>query len=222
MASRITRENERNIRSKDFLVGNQTDFAGNAFLTAKIPLLQAKIAETGDAQELQISSGGAARQNYEIAEEINDELKVLMRDVADLAVTIGEEIEGIEEKFRLTRSGGKRARIARARAFASDAAPHKADFIARGMETDFIELLNGKADALEQALSSAVAKTAQRVGSTEARMQAHKVSNKIITQVDPIIRKFYRDNPAKLAEWDFANHVQRDDKPKPPPSNPPT
>lgn len=30
------------------------------------------------------------------------------------------------------------------------------------------------------------------------------------------VRKFYRTNAAKLAEWNFASHVQRDDKPKPP------
>jgi hypothetical protein len=40
-------------------------------------------------------------------------------------------------------------------------------------------------------------------------------------RLDPIIRKHYRENPAKLAEWDFASRVQRDDKPKPP-SNPQT
>lgn len=216
--SRITRENERNIRSKDFLQTNTADFAANAFVTAQIALLTTKIAETGDAQELQISSGGAARQQYEIAEEVNDALKEIMRDVADYAVTMADEIEGIEEKFRLSRSGGKRGRIARARAFATDAEPHKALFVERGMESNFIELLNTRADALEQALSSAVTKVAERVGSTATRMLAHKECNKIITRLDPVIRKHYRNNPAKLAEWDFASHVQRDDKPKSPPT----
>jgi hypothetical protein len=218
MASRITRENERNIRSRDLLQANQADFAANAFATAQIALLQAKIAETGDARELQISSGGAVRQNYEIAEEANDALREIMRDVADLAVTMADEIEGIEEKFRIPRSGGKRGRIARARVFATDAAAHKSTFIERGMEANFIALLNTRADALEQALSAAVADTARRVGSTATRLIAHKDSNKSITRLDPIVRKLYRNNPAKLAAWDFASHVQRDDKPKPPSS----
>lgn len=216
MASRITRENERNIKSDDFLQANKADFAANTFAAAQIELLHTKIAETGDARELQISSDGGARQNYEIAEEANDELKELMRDVADFAVTMADEIEGVEEKFRIPRSGGKRGRIARARAFASDAVPHKSIFIERGLETNFIDDLNTKTDALEQALSAAVAETARRVGSTETRMLAHKESNKTITRLDPIVRKFYRTKAAKLAEWDFASHIQRDDKPKPP------
>ncbi|HMS42676.1 MAG TPA: hypothetical protein PKE69_20770 [Pyrinomonadaceae bacterium] len=216
MASRITRENERNIRSDVFLQINLADFAANAFVTAQSALLHTKIVETGDARELQIASGGAARQQYELAEAANDALKQAMRDVADFALTMADEIEGIEEKFRITRGSGRRARIARARAFAADAAPHKALFIERGLENDFIEDLENKANPLEQAPAAPVKKTAERVGSTEARMLAHRESNKTITHLDPIIRKFYRNNPAKLAEWDFASHVQRDEKPKSP------
>ena len=216
MASRITRENERNIRTNDFLQANITDFAGNAFATAQIDLLKTAVQTTGDALELQISKGGAARQNYEIAEEATDALKQTMRDIADFAVTMADDIEGIEEKFRIPRSGGKRGRIARARAFATDAAAHKAMFIERGLANDFIENLTQKADALEQALEAASSKTAERVGSTESKMLAHKEATKIISRLTPIVRMLYRHNPAKLAEWDFASHVQRDEKPKPP------
>ena len=111
-----------------------------------------------------------------------------------------------------TRSGGKRGRISRA--FAIDAAAHKKLFTARGLEDDFIEDLAAKADRLEQSLASAVTKTGERIGATESKLQAHKDANKIITNLDPIIRRHYRGNPAKLAAWNFASHVQRDEKPK--------
>ena len=215
MASRLTSESERNVRANDFLRESKDDFAANAFANAQIALLDAKLAETGSFHEQQISNDGGARQNYEIAAQTDADLREAMRDIADFAATMADEIEGVEEKFRVTRSGGKRGRIARARAFAIDAAAHKKLFIERGLDTDFIEKLNAKADALEQALSNAVSKTAERVGSTESKLQTHKNANKIITTLDPIIRKFYRDNPAKLAAWNFASHVQRDEKPKP-------
>lgn len=217
MASRITRENERNIRTNDFLKANMPDFEANVFATAQIELLGTKMQATGDAREMQISKHGAARQQYEIVEETTDALKQAMRDIADFAVTMADDIEGIEEKFRIPRSGGKRGRIAHARAFAIDAAEYRTIFIECGLASDFIQDLTQKADALEQSLEAASSKTAERVGSTESKIAAHKEANKIITRLNPIVRMFYRNNPAKLTEWNFASHVQRDEKPKPPP-----
>lgn len=215
MPSRLTREAERNIRSNDFLQENKTDFTGNRFATAQINALAAKVAEMGDFHEQQISSDGGARQNYEIAEEANTDLQMAMRDIADFAATMADEIEGVEKKFRITRSGGKRGRLVLARAFAADAAPYEDVFIGRGLEPDFIADLNAKADRLEQALAAAVSDTAARIGSTESKLHTHKESNKVIALLAPVVRKLYRNNPKKLAAWDFASHIQRDEKPKP-------
>lgn len=219
MPSRFNRETERNIRSNDFLQENKADFGANAFATAKIDELKAEIDLSGDMREEQISSDGGARQNYEIAEAANDALEQVMRDISDFAVTMGDEIEGIEEKFRIVRTGGKRVRLARARAFAADAVEHRALFVGRGLESNFIDDLNAKADALEQALANAVSKTADRVGAVDTKLQSHKKQKKIIEQLDPIVRKLYRNNPAKLAAWKFASKIQRDDDPKPPPTS---
>jgi len=218
MPSRINREAERNIRANDFLQENSDDFTANAFATARIAELVTQVALTGDMRESQISNDGGARQNYEIAEAANEALKLAMRDLADFAATVGEEIEGIEEKFRITRSGGKRGRIARARAFAADAVEYRGILVERGLEANFIDDLNQKADALEQALANAVSDTAERVGAVATKIQALKRSNKIVAMLDPIVRKLYRGNTAKLAAWDFASKIQRDDKPKPPPT----
>ena len=217
MPSRFDREAERNIRSNDFLQENKADFTGNAFATAKIAELKAETELSANVREEQISSDGGARQNYDIAEAANDALELAMRDISDFAVTMGDEVEGIEEQFRIVRTGGKRVRLARARAFAADALEHRALFIERGLESNFIDELNAKADALEQALANAVSKTADRVGAVGTKLESHKKQKKIIEQLDPIIRRHYRNNTAKLAAWDFASKVQRDEQPKPKP-----
>jgi hypothetical protein len=214
MSSRPNRENERNIRANDFLQESKVDFTENTYATTQIAVLDVKVAESEDAIEEQISSDGGARQQYDIAEDANEKLKDAMRDVADFAVTLADQIDGIEEKFRFVRTGGKRARIARARAFAADALPYEALFTGRGLEENFIQDLNAKADTLEQALANAVAETAKRVGSTGKRRLSIKEASKIVASLDPIVRKRYRDDPAKLAAWTFASHVQRDPQPK--------
>jgi hypothetical protein len=113
-----------------------------------------------------------------------------------------------------------RGRIARARSIAADAAPYKEIFIGHSLEEDFIENLNNKADALEQALSNAASQTGKRTGATGKKLLSTKNASKIVKNLDPIVRKRYRDDPAKLAAWNFASHVQRDAAPNPPP-NPP-
>lgn len=222
MSSRIKREAERNIRSNDFLQEGKADFSANAFATGQITLLDTKITESEGAQEDKISSHGAARQNYARAAQANHELIDAMDELVDFVVPLGDEIEGIEEKFRKTRSGGKRARITRARAFAAEAEPIKDILIGRGLDEDFIENLRAKADALENALSGAVSETEKRIGATDTALIAHRAANKIVSTLDPIVRKVYKNNPAKLAAWKFASRVQRDaeSKPKPPPTSP--
>jgi hypothetical protein len=219
----MIREDERNIRSNDFLQESKADFAANTYATTQIEALRAEIETVEDAREEQISSDGGARQNYEIAETANAELKEAMDDVIDFAVTMADEIEGIEEKFRRTRTGGKRARLARARAIAADALPYKSIFIGRGLEDNFIENLKAKADALEQALAGAVSETGKRVGATSQKTLSIKKSSRIVENLDPIVRKRYRDNPAKLAAWNYASRVWREAQSKtvpPAPDNP--
>ncbi|MET0752830.1 MAG: hypothetical protein ABWZ66_05635 [Pyrinomonadaceae bacterium] len=217
MASRMVRENERNIRANDFLQENKAEFAANTYATTQIEALKTEITEGSDAREEQISSDGGARQYYEIAENANEELIEAMDDVIDFAVTMGEEIDGIEERFRRVRSGGKRGRIARARVIAADAVPYEAIFIGRGLDKDFIENLNNKADALEQALTNAVSQTGKRTGATGKKLLSTKNAGKIVKNLDPIVRKRYRDEPAKLAAWDYASRVRRSPQP---PTNP--
>jgi len=221
MASRMVRENERNIRANDFLQEGKADFVANVYATEQIDELKTEIDEGGDAREEQISSDGGARQNYEVAETANEKLKNAMDDVIDFAETMTDEIDGIEEKFRRVRTGGKRARIARARAIAADAAPYEALFTGRGLDENFIADLNAKADALEQALANAVSETGKRVGATDKRYLSVQKASKIVKNLDPIVRLRYRGNPAKLAAWNFAAHVQRDAEPAKP-AKPPT
>ena len=214
MSSIIKREGERNVRSNDFLQEGKTDFAAKPFAVAQIALLNTKVAESAGARTEQTLSDDAARQQYAVAAQAEADLKEMMDEWVDFILPLGDEIEGIEEKFRKPRTGGKRARIARARIFAREAAPYEATLTGRGMDDDFIALLEAKADALENALSSAVLNTASRVGAVDTALLAHREANKIIKTLDPIVRKIYKNNPAKLAAWKFASHVRRDDEPE--------
>lgn len=190
-------------------------------MTAQISALDGKIDAIEAEQETKISKDGGVRFNYGLADDAEEKLDEIIEEVADFAASMTDEFPELDEKFRKPRGSSRRRKIAAARAFAADAVDYKAAFKGRGMDADFMEILGARADALEEALAAAGLETAERVGATGNLPLLVKDANKIIKSVDPIVRKKYRDNPAKLAAWVFASKVQRDAQPKPKPGNNP-
>jgi uncharacterized coiled-coil DUF342 family protein len=219
MDDRQRRENDRNIRSNDFLTANLADFAANQVAQAKISRLAEKVTKTQQEHQNQIAGEGDIRQDYSIVRDAYDELLDEMRDVRDFANSMAVENPGLENKFRLPRQGGKRGLINAARVFADDALEYKQAFIDYGMEASFIDDLRAKADALEEALAEADASIGDRAGATDTLEQEIKEANKIIEVLDPLVRRIYRTNPAKLTAWIYASHVERH-TPKPRPAKP--
>lgn len=220
MPVRTKRENERNIRSNDFLQENVTDFADNIYMKAQIPLLNAEVKAAQAARETQISKAGGARYNYALAADAEDDLDEIIEEIAGFAGSLTDDFPELDEKFRRPRGSSRRRKIAAARAFAADGDTYIEAFKGRGMEANFPTILRTRADALEQALSTAVMETAGRVGATGNFPVHVRNASKIIKAVDPVVRKIYKNNPAKLAAWNFASRVQRDAKPATPPNKP--
>lgn len=209
MDDRQRRENERNIRVKDFLSTNLHDFAQNAVAQEKITFLAEKVSSTQLEHQKQISGDDELRHELSIVRDAHDELLGAMRDVRDFAQSMAEENPSLENRFRLPRHGGRLALISSARAFASDAEDYKRMFIDYGMDADFIIDLRTKADALEEALAEADASLDDRIGETDTIEQEISQANKMVEILDPIVRRAYRDNPTKLAAWVYASHVER-------------
>lgn len=221
MSSKLQREIEMEIRSNDFLQENKNDFTGNAYATTQFAALDAKVDEIQDEQETKVSKTGGARYNYALADEAEEKLDEIIEEVADFAASMTDQFPEFDEKFRKPRGSSRRRKITTARVFADDGDAYINEFKGRGMEADFTTTLRTRADALEQALAAAVSDIAGRVGATGNLPVLSRDAKKIVKSVDPIVRKVYKNNPAKLAAWDFATHVQRDAqaKPKPTPSS---
>lgn len=221
MSGKLQREIEMEIRTNDFLQENKTDFTANAYATAQFTALDAKIGEIQDEQETKVSKTGGARYNYALADEAEDKLDEIIDEVAEFAASMTDQFPEFDEKFRKPRGSSRRRKITAARVFADDGDAHLQAFKDRGMEDTFPATLRTRADALEQILSAAVSETAGRVGATGNLPVLSRDAKRIIKSVDPIVRKVYKNNTAKLAAWKFATHIRRDDEPKPPPTNPP-
>jgi hypothetical protein len=220
MKDKERRINETGNRVNDFFDTRQDAFAHNAIASAKIALLEQKVSAFAEQHEAQIAGTGTSKQKTGFSDTHFDELKDAMRDIVNFATVMAPDIDGLENKFRMPRSNGKRNMIAAARVFAVDAVTFKADFINYGMPAAFVENLTAKANALEQTMSEGNRAKESGVGATgELGANAKNIVD-LIRGLDPIVRMIYRNDAANLAAWTFASHIQRDDKPKPKPPTP--
>lgn len=209
MNGRQFRETERNIRSDEFLTANIADFAANRIAKEDIADLTARVARVRAAYHKQMAGGGDIRREYAAVKDVYQELVDEMRDIAGFARSMERRAAGVSELFRVPSGSGRRKLVAAARVFAANAAEHKKMFIDYGLDATFIEDLLNRADALDAALNAAAATTGAKVGATDTLAADVDAASDIVDGIDPIARRVYRDNPAKLAAWQFASRVER-------------
>ncbi len=209
MEGRQQRENERNVRSEQFLQENASDFTNNQVATAKIADLKVKNARVAETAQKQMAGDTSVSQDYLNYHDVFDDLLDEMRSVRDFAESISRDVAGLEKKFRLPRSGGKPAILTAAEVFARDAEEYKQTFLDYGMDADFIEHLRDKAAAAQTALNRVETSTGERVGATGTLEIEVKAASDIVLSLDPIVRRIYRDDPIKLAAWDYASRLER-------------
>jgi hypothetical protein len=218
MDKRQQAETERMNKVAVYLTSRLPDFDSNKVAKVKMPLIIQRVANISTQREAQLSGGGNAMQKSAIAKNQFQELLDEMKDIVAFATAMATDIEGLENKFRMPRSRSRRNVIAAAKVFSVDAQAFKSDFVNYGLPTTFIEDLLAKADSLEQTLAEQSSATETRVGAGSELDNDLKEISALIRQIDPIIKMVYRNDPANLAAWTFANHIQRfgKSKPKPP------
>lgn len=132
-------------------------------------------------------------------------------------------IPGIEDKFRMPRDVKDQDLLSVARAFVADAEPYKAEFIRRGLPADFLKDLKADIIALEQAITGHIQGTEEHVAATAAIDDLIDEGVRTMQELDPVIRNIFADDPATLAQWLSARHVERAPrrrKETPPPAAP--
>jgi hypothetical protein len=116
---------------------------------------------------------------------------------------------GLDGKFHMPRSGGDQALLNSARAFAADAPAFSALFLSLGLPTDFIAHLNTDIADLETAISAKGSGQLTQAGATGGLDDtAHKAAVALHV-LNTVVRNKYKNDPAKLAEWTTASHVEK-------------
>jgi hypothetical protein len=99
--------------------------------------------------------------------------------------------------------------LASARAFAADAVPFKAEFIRHEMPADFLDDLAADIAAFEASITEQNRSRDARIAATGSIDEAIERGIAALRQLDAIVRNKFRDDPATLAAWASASHVER-------------
>ncbi len=120
---------------------------------------------------------------------------------------MADDVPGLDDKFRVPRNNNDLQLLNAARAFATDALPLKAQFIALELPPDFLEDLNGGIEAMQAAISDQSGGLTTRVTSGAAIDDAIGRGIEVVRKLGAIIKNKYGANPAVLAEWTSVSHI---------------
>lgn len=186
-----------------------TDFAAATEGTRLMDLAATAEADATGGGADQSSGGGSARAGSATKADLYESLLDDLRAISATAKPLSKKIAGLDEKFRLPRSISQINIITAARAFLLDATPLAAEFVQYEMSVDFLTDLADDIAAYDKASDDQGDGLGKRVGATRTLAQAISDGCTAVRDADPLMRNKYKGQPAKLAEWIAASHVER-------------
>ena len=99
--------------------------------------------------------------------------------------------------------------LSTARSFVTEAAPLKERFVAYGMGADFPETLGQKITAFEEQAALHHARRGTRASGNAAVTDLLDELDREIERLDTVMRNTFAADPATLAAWDIARHLER-------------
>jgi hypothetical protein len=116
---------------------------------------------------------------------------------------------GLEGKFLMPRSGGDQALLNSARAFQADAAAFSTQFISLGLPATFITQLGTDITDFETAIKAKGTGVGAQAGATGGLEDTANKAAIALHVLKTIVPNVYKNDPAKLAEWATASHVEK-------------
>lgn len=182
----------------------RTGLGGQKF--AEVKTLLTELAALGEAQT---SAGGAAQASAEAKKRAKLSLQQKMRAMRETAKAMEADTPGVSDRFKLPQGRSEEALINSARSFVSTATPMKNGFVQREMPDIFLDDLSATINEFETAAGDLNLHTANRVSATAGIKSKLARAVQLRKELNPIVLNKYRSDPATLAAWKSASHVER-------------
>lgn len=154
----------------------------------------------------------AARAGQEATDQRDAAVAALldqMRAINRTARGMDKLHPGLASLFRMPRSSGDQALLNTARAFLKEATPIAAEFTGRGLPANFLTAFEAAINAVTTAIDAQDAALGEQTSSTAAIAAAQKQLTDAVGELSPIVRNIFSNDPATLAAWESASHVER-------------
>lgn len=207
MTDRDRRLYEMFLRVIEFLMANET-LKNIPVVSAALLVLQTEVPKLANLGAEKVSATSEAKDKTIHRGDLRDALQDAMQDVADMWKPMAKNYENASNKFRMP-NGSDQLLIQTARSFAVEAEPYRADFIARGMDANFIAALLAKADAFAEAIQESETAQGERVGVNAGFRTPVQLCKDAVEDIAPVVKMHFRTDASKLAEWLRASHVER-------------
>ncbi len=147
------RKRETIVRVRDFGSGHASDFAATSLANQIFTQFATALTKLDELATSQASGIGASREGTSTREDAREELRRRMEAISRTARAIAIDTPGLEKLFRVPRGENDQIMLAAARAFAADAVPFAAQFVAHELPATFIDDLKASIANLEAAIS---------------------------------------------------------------------
>ena len=212
------RKNDKLDREDVFIIDNAGDFpAGSdvAGLTDQINVERGKILQF-DADQLTGFSGKSSAQG--MYEDRRDKLVDLLDKFQLGGEIVEDDIEGTAAKFRNKYPRTDQILIARATSFHAESEPIKEEMAAAGVTSADRAALLTLRDEFQQAAAEHDSSEERHAEATGGMNASFRTAMALSARRAKRVKMKYRDNPAKLAAWTVASHLDRAPKKAAPPT----
>jgi len=197
------------LRVRQFGLTHASRFPADSSGTELLATVDEAITNMEEHSARQAQHKRAARQHTRQKLAARRALSELMEAITRTALSMSRSTPGVQDKFRLPEDEREQSLLAIARSFATEAESLKDSFIKHGMAPTFHDDLKARIRAVEQLIDGRAQQSAAFVAATVGVAETTETGRRAVRHLDPVVRNIFASDPATLAEWESASHVER-------------
>lgn len=209
MEDREQRKLDRAERQAAYMAANAADYVANSPGARVAALMVADIVAVRDLAAGQTGGASERSQHVNSKRDDLDDLKELMRLLDRAGDALEDEFSGIENLFGLPRNRNEHSILAAAQAQYEASAQYEAALIEYDLPAAFRAEMRDLMDDINAANQAADASGTAGAGSTGGLKATIERLNQNSKKLDNINHNKLRNDPAKLAAWIVASHLER-------------
>lgn len=157
----------------------------------------------------QLSTGGANRASGTTRATARKNLRRELVAISRTAKLIGRQVPGLADKFRLPPNNADQTLLLAANAFAADALPFRDLFLSHELPVDFLDELNAARTAFDEAVRIQTTAAMEAIAVNRSVNEGIARGVETVRRLDVLVRNKFRNDPATLAAWASASHLER-------------